>query len=237
MTGKLHWARKLGDQTSPGPGSYNIPSCFGNSSPRFSIKKRYPDKKSDSCPEFLDIRPRNNSPKYSIRLKIHQKEKPTTPGPSYIPPPMGTPTIKTNRPKRGQQMSPRQRKYEIYDKSINGPAAFDLSKANYNNGQQYSYIGKRDKSGWLQTSDNPSPDQYDPDISLTRPNSPRYSIRASPKVKQEDISPGPGGIYVPSEFGKGRASIHIRHKEFEPFDTPGPGEYEISRQLGKDARA
>ena len=237
MAGKLHWAHKLGDQTSPGPGSYNIPSCFGNTSPRFTIRRRFPDKKTESCPEFLDIRPRNNSPRYSIRPRISTADSSCTPGPSYVPKPMGTPSIKTNHPKRGKQVaSPRQRKYEIYDKSIQGPAEFDISKANYQK-SPYTYIGKREKSAWLEPSENPAPDAYRPDFATTQPRSPRYSIRGVPKAKDETIGPGPGGLNIPSDFGKGQATIHIRHKEYEPFDTPGPGEYEVSRDIGKDARA
>ena len=237
MTGKLHWAHKLGDQTSPGPGSYNIPSCFGNSSPRFSIRRRFPDKKTESCPEFLDIRPRNNSPKYSIRPKINTPDTSCTPGPSYVPKPMGSHLYKTNHPKRGKKItSPRQRKYEIYDKSIQGPAEYDISKANYQR-SQYTYIGKKEKSAWLESSQNPAPDAYRPDFAKTKPRSPRYSIRQNHKAKDETIGPGPGGINIPSDFGKGNATIHIRHKEFEPFETPGPGQYEVANQIGKDARA
>ena len=232
MTGKIHWAHRLGDQTSPGPGSYNIPSCFGKTSPRYSIKKRYPERKSESSPDFYDVKMQNTSPSYTIRPKTADtRENNDNPGPSYVPPPMGTPSFRKNKPK---PIEKRERKYESYNTSIQGPAEFNTSPRN----KKYAYIGKRtNDSSWLSENDNPSPDQYDPKMDLIRPQSPRYSLRASPKVPVHEYGPGPGGISIPSNFGKKAAAIHIRHKEYGPPDTPGPGTYEISGVAGKNARS
>lgn len=241
MTGKLHWARRVGETPSPGPGAYNIPGGIGTNSPRFTIRKRIDVKQTSETtpgPDFVDLSPRSRGPAFTIGGINDRQPESMTPGPDYMPDPLGAPKIRMNSPKRGEnRYSPRKRKYESYNYSINGPALADLRNAPKVRASSPATMGVRRKNSWLQINDSPSPDFYEVKDSLTRASSPKYSLRASPKIIPKDIGPGPGGIMIPSDFGKKSMSIHVRHKELPRFDTPGPGNYEVSQPIGKSARS
>lgn len=234
MTGKLHWACKLGDKTSPGPADYKIDSGFGKTSPRYSIRKRCEIEKPIESPDYHDIPKRDSSPRYTIRPKTERKETSITPGPSYMPPPMGTPSIKTNRPKRNEKRCvPRKRKYEIYNTSINGPAEVNIRKS-MPEAPAFS-LGGHKETKWITISDNPGPSDYLPTDKITRKSSPSFSIRATPKDIEKPQTPGPADYKYKSDFGTKVTHIHIRHKELKRLKTPGPGSYEIVKPTGSDS--
>ena len=113
---------------TPGPGAYSIPSTFG-SGPKYSIKKVYPEKPIETTagPE-LPQDSSNDSPRFTIGASLPIKSETDSPGPSYIPPPMGQSSFKIKYPQRGDKRKLSERTIgENVSYSKGGPAEFNIT--------------------------------------------------------------------------------------------------------------
>ena len=234
--GKETWPRIVGDQeNTPGPGAYQIPSTFG-SGPKYTIKKIYPQKKDEST-IGCDLPPSssNNSPRYTIGASIPIRNDTDSPGPSYVPPPMGQPYCKINYPQRGDEKpkSPRVVQ-QSFSQSRDGPGAYNIPHLpNEVTAPSYSIGVRTDNNSWLQFNDNPSPLDYSPKISSSAP---KFSIREAHDLPPDTSMPGPAD-YPDKPKDKKYAYIHVAHYEPKPDEVPGPGKYNVEPVFAKDSRA
>ena len=234
--GKETWPRVTGDvMNTPGPGAYSIPSTFG-SGPKYSIKKVYPEKPIETTagPE-LPQDSSNDSPRFTIGASLPIKSETDSPGPSYIPPPMGQSSFKIKYPQRGDKRKLAERTIgENVSYSKGGPAEFNItSNPSQPTPPSYSIGVRTDNDSWLKLNDNPSPLDYSPKI---QDSGPKYSIRIAHDLPPDTSMPGPAD-YPNRPTDKKYAYIHVPHYEPKMDETPGPGKYQVEPVFAKDARA
>lgn len=248
--GKETWARKIGEEKIPGPSDYTTRTEPGQDSPRYSIKQIYPEPVRKIDPPFNDIPTTvgRDAPKFTIRPQTSIPDGNDNPGPGFIPHPFGYDFLKRKNKtlplsfrknangefleKDQSQPERRKRRNQSYNQSPYGPAKYD-TRSNPRDKKEPSYtIGPRCGNSWIQYNNNPSSAEYKPDISSTRPSSPRCYIHNKSMDLPPLDTPGPGEYSIPSTFGRRSLSIHPLHREPKKYKTPGPGKYDIPSEIG-----
>lgn len=235
--GKETWARKLGKENIPGPAEYTTRTEPGTDSPRYTIRKLYPDPKPRLDVPFNDIPTTvgKDAPQYTIRPYTEIRDGNDNPGPTYIPHPLGYDYLKRKNGtmrQRNFSIERRSPKYQSYSQSPYGPAKYDpRTNPGWHKDPSYT-IGEHCGQSWIRTNDNPSSAAYRPNLSLTMPSSPRMSIHDRVADIQPPETPGPGEYDVPDGLNRRPLSVHPLHKDFEPYKTPGPGKYDIPDSMG-----
>ncbi|KAK8896045.1 Outer dense fiber protein 3-like protein 2 [Tritrichomonas musculus] len=234
--GKETWARKLGKEVKPGPADYTTRTEPGTDSPRYTIKNLYPDPKPKLDVPYNDIPSTvGDTLKFTIRPHTDLPEGNDNPGPTYIPHPLGYDYLKRKNGtmrKRDFTIDRREPKYKSYSQSPFGPAKYDAREnPGWHKDPSYT-IGEHCGQSWIRTNSNPSSAAYRPDLTLTMPSSPKYSIHDRVLDPQPPETPGPGEYDVPDGLNRRPLSVHPLHKDFEPYKTPGPGKYDIPDAMG-----
>jgi hypothetical protein len=240
--GKEHWARILHKDQTPGPGAYDIETTIGKDSLKFTIRKRIPKKIDEAhCVPMLNL-PNTLSQKAVILPPHGQSEFKSarepfqTPGPSYIPEPLGKKPLSARVPKRGENYE-NSRNYSSpgHNNCLGGPASYNV-RTDLVKETVPIVIGGRLRRKCEET-EGPGPAKY----AVREPVKKQFSKSCSfgirtPLSRSSGASPGP--VYkVDSDFGKKNVVIRERFEVRGATDvTPGPGAYETDH-FGKGARS
>ena len=218
--------RSLRDRLTVSPADYNTSPHFGDSTPHYTIKEKYPEKvKYDSrkYPDHLEANNVPNSPRYTIRPKYSEK---TIKGNEYgyYPPNFGSDGLKKtigafyDLPQKESYVSPD--KY-----NTRGEAGATTPR--------YS-IGLKREFNWAK-NDSPGP-CYDSrrinDFNFA--SSPRYTINDNKNVRERRFNvPGPG-TYETQRLDSLKYSIGEKLGDPKPPDGPGPDKYAKQQAWGKN---
>ena len=90
-----------GVDQNPGPAEFNVRTKPGDDTPQWTIKNRYPDKIESNDADYVNL-PSTLGDVPPITLHSRPQDKPLadTPGPSYIPPTIGSDAPKVSMTSR-----------------------------------------------------------------------------------------------------------------------------------------
>ncbi|EAX93870.1 hypothetical protein TVAG_439730 [Trichomonas vaginalis G3] len=208
---------------TPGPGAYVPPSTFGNESPKYTIRHRLKNKENVTGIPYQAIPSEfGTGHKYTFGIRPKEKEREQSPGPNYVPPQFGSDAPKTT-------WHPRTVSKEMAQ-STPGPLTYDdPTKKSSPKFTMKARKFTRDEG----VIDSPGPAAYMPNYSVVLPSARRNTIHSrSPDPKNKFVTPGP---YDVKDLDKPHGiSFHFKHKEPKFDQTPGP-KYHTERQTGADA--
>lgn len=175
------FARCTGRRDSgPGPGAYE--TRLRNSGPQFTIKGRYVTKRSPSTAPYRSIPTTvGEGPKYSLSSRTGTRIIQGTPGPNYVPSPLGSDAKKIS-------ISYRHGQYRDSRIDNPGPGAYDV-RPQFANDAPKSTLHSRTKRIELGAS-SPGPAAYLPNDELTRKRAPSASIHIRTRVPGPEATPG-----------------------------------------------
>ncbi|KAK8881496.1 Outer dense fiber protein 3-like protein 2 [Tritrichomonas musculus] len=210
------FARCTGYRDSgPGPGAYETRTR--NSGPQWTIKGRYSSSDRSIAAPYRSIPTTvGEGPKYSLHSRSGTREVQATPGPNYVPAPLGSDAKKTT-------MS--YRHGEVKDSRIDnpGPGAYDI-QSKFANDAPKSTLHSRTKTNDLGSS-SPGPGAYMPNYQATKKRSPSASMHVRPSTAATEVTPGPSDYEVRRSLGGTSPSFHSRPRDSQAYVTPGPGAY------------
>jgi hypothetical protein len=189
---------------NPGPGQYSPTGNNEQLSPHFTIKGRHdiPQKVVDapyrSLPDsFASI------PKISLSSRHRELQGNISPGPSYVPPGLGSDAQKTSMSFRTQSVTdPRA--------SNPGPGSYEISPRFSNDAHKYTLKGRQ---GVEYSNPSPGPAAYSPDFNKSKVSAPAPSIHIRPADRSPDQRPG--YIALPSTLTGPKYTIGVR----DPMDV------------------
>lgn len=208
---------------TPGPGAYTPGLSHKASAPAYTLKGRHETTSQLTTAPYRDLPSSIGAgPKISLASRHAQRGGESSPGPSYIPPPLGSDAKKSSfsfRHPEGRDV-----------KSDNpGPGAYSISPAFANEAKKYTLHG-RTGDPFRISSETPGPAAYNPDYlaTRTRPPSSTFHVRTTLPTTA-DITPGPGAYAISRDLGGKKASFHQRPVTASfSNNTPGPGAYNPS---------
>ncbi|KAH0576197.1 SHIPPO 1-like protein [Spironucleus salmonicida] len=80
----------------------------------------------------------------------------------------------------------------------------------------------------------PGPGAYDPYNEFTMKNPPAFSFASKSSIEPIKITPGPGAYDPIMQTSQASATLASRYTQYFKNDIPGPNQYQISREFGKD---
>lgn len=207
---------------TPGPGAYMPPSSFGNESPRYSIKNRYPQKQYNTDGSYQAYPSTiGTGRKYSFGVRPKDLEKPVTPGPSYVPPAFGS---------DGQKSSFHAKQHSRKVESSPGPLTYE--DATRSQSPRYSMKARQFPKNDGESC-SPGPGKYLPDYDKVLPGTRKTAFTSRHPDPKRESTPGP--YYVPYPNDAKQTSFHRKRYEPKPDQTPGP-KYDVQKSIGSDAR-
>ena len=220
-------ARATGGRSpSPGPAAYTVASTLGDA-PKYTLKSRHDmNTKANDAP-YRDLPTTvGDAPKYSLASRHKVKDAESTPGPNYVPPPLGADAQKASMSSRhGDARDPRA--------DNPGPGAYNIQPKFANDAQKSTLHGRTgsDKDG----TDSPGPAAYNPNMDAVRAKAPAASMHIRPQDRNAEVTPGPGDYAISRDLGGKGASMHIKGRDAQPEMTPGPGAYSPTDKTLGDA--
>jgi hypothetical protein len=210
-------ARVTGRTTGePGPGAYQIPSTVGNA-PRWTLKGRHPDHEGGSGAPYRTLPSTvGDGPKISLASRHGSRDATQTPGPAYIPPPLGTDAKKSSlsyRHTHGQ------------DSGIDspGPGAYAIKPKFGNEANKFTFHQRT--GGTRDDTVSPGPAAYHPNLDAMYPHALPSTMHIRTKSGSSDVTPGPSDYAVSRALGGPSSTFHVRPQESNSQNTPGPGQY------------
>lgn len=215
--------------TNPGPGAYPIKSTFGTEGIRPSFGGRPKDKEIPQGPGYENIGSTiGQGPKWSF----HGRPKDpalvaTSPGPSYVPPPLGKEVPASTfhgyvKQTKTSDITP-------------GPGAYPIGSTLNTKSKGFTLKARvfpPDESG---KSDSPGPNVI-PDYKSVLPSTKGFTYRPPVDKKTNvDPTPGPGQYVIERKFAGSAMAFHGYSREVRKDNFPGPGMYDVKYELGKDA--
>ena len=216
---------------TPGPGSYNIPSDFGNTAPKYSIKNKPKERETtigipyQNLPSYI-----GTGKKYSLSSRVEIRQIIENPGPNYFPPEFGT-----NAPKCQFHIKPNYNQKSLTQ--IPGPGAYVIQKDFGSDGKKISIKNKNFIREEGEIS-GPGVGNLLPDYSKILKNPPQTSIgnRYYPKKDEKVLSPGPSDYQISRELNNKSSAFHIKSNDNNKIpNTPGPGKYDQPTFFSKSA--
>jgi hypothetical protein len=200
--GKETWARRVGDDQSPSPADYSTRREPGLDSPRYTIKKRYRPREPGTHPQYRLLPTTvGDAPYITCHVQVEPPIPFPTPGPEFLPPRFADDYLSRNR----ATLSPRER---------------IIPRVPRYRSYDHDPFGPAAHPHWRRSSD---------------PRSPAYSIAPAIDYKWFPYNDNPSGAaYLPRHPGEHSPPTFTIHQRLEPPPeppTPGPGEYEISREF------
>ena len=195
---------------SPGPGSYDIPSDFGKA-PSWTIKHKYKKKTPERGAGYQNLGTTiGQGRKSSIKNRIQDRDYTQSPGPSYMPPALGSEAQKSTFHERIASRS---------KETTPGPGSYDISTKF--DGKKYT-IGSRK---WMPSEGEvpgPGVGKLNPDYSKTMRSSTAHSIRPRYAEPKKEPTPSPNDYTISRDLSKISSTFHQKRIEFGPEKTPGP---------------
>lgn len=210
------FARCTGRRDSgPGPGAYD--ARYRNSGPQFTIKGRYSSKIIPYTAPYRSIPTTvGEGPKYSIYSRPKARDSQSTPGPNYVPAPLGS---------DAKTITMSHNHSDVKDSRIDnpGPGAYDV-QPKFANDAPKSTLHSRPKIIEIGAS-SPGPAAYKPDYNVTQERSPSASMHIRPQAKSIEVTPGPSDYEIKRTLGGTSPTFHTKSNDTQSYVTPGPGAY------------
>ena len=217
-------ARVTSSATStPGPGAYYPQYKISNKpdAPKYSFQSRH-----DSKTNSLDV-PFNNipstigqGPKISLASRHTENNNEQTPGPSYVPPPLGSDAKKVS-------MASRHKEIRSLSADNPGPGTYSIPPKFANDAHKFTLHG-RTNDQFSFGSQSPGPAAYNPDYMAVKKRAPSATLHIRASYTKGDITPGPGAYQISRDLGGKAATFHSRPVTSMKDTTPGPGAYNPS---------
>jgi hypothetical protein len=195
------------------------------SSPSFTFKGR---RETNEVPVAAPYRALPSSigsgPKISLASRHATRDSEVTPGPSYVPPPLGADAKKST-------MSFRHQESRSLGADNPGPGSYDIPSKFGNDAQKSSMHARTNDQFGIGTQ-SPGPGAYAPDYSSQFKRAPSATMHVRTEQKRDDFTPGPGAYSISRELGGKGSVFHVRATSSSAASsTPGPGAYSPSSTL------
>jgi len=204
--------------SNPGPGAYDVSGSIGKG-PKFSFKGRYETTARPVSASYHTIPSTvGTGPKFSLSGRHDISHSQDTPGPGYIPPPLG---------QDGKKITMSYRHNETKDSRVDnpGPGSYSIEPKFAKDANKFTLRGRNDMKSTESAS--PGPGAYLPDYNFVKKRAPSPTFHIRPKESSLQVTPGPADYPVPRELGGPKSSFHIRPQTTNSTNvTPGPGSYE-----------
>jgi len=214
---------------SPGPGSYSVPSDFGNRAPKISIKNKYETKdRTVGSPYQMVPSTIGTGKKYSISSRIDVRTYVETPGPDYVPPQFGAEAPKC-------YFHIRNSVGVVKKSDIPGPGAYVTEKQFGKDGKKFSI---QNRAFVKEEGEIPGPGvgKLLPDYSKVLKKPPQTSIgNRYQKNKQAETLPGPADYDIPRRLSTTSSSLHGVSRKPKTEISPGPAQYVPPTLFGNNA--
>ena len=215
-------ARVTSSSTStPGPGAYNPTLSTKPKAPSFTLKGRnevhdhYLNAPYRALPSSI-----GQGPKISLASRHAERDYEQTPGPSYVPPPLGSDAKKST-------MSFRHQEARSLSADNPGPGAYSIEPKFAKDAVKYTLHG-RTNDNFTFGSQSPGPAAYAPDYMAVKKRAPSATLHVRTSITHEDVSPGPGAYSISRDLGGRASTFHSRSVTSTSETTPGPGAYNPS---------
>ncbi|OHT07437.1 hypothetical protein TRFO_24326 [Tritrichomonas foetus] len=212
-------------ESNPGPGAYETRGK--NTGPQYTLKSRHPTADRPTTAPYRALPTTvGEGPKYSLHSRANERGIADTPGPNYVPPPLGSDAKKST-------MS--YRHGEARDSRIDnpGPGAYNV-QPKFANEAQKSTLHQRTKTNEIGTA-SPGPGAYMPDYNATKRRAPSATMHIRPNSRSNDVTPGPSDYDVKRSLGGTAPTFHSRPRDTQAYVTPGPGAYSPNDASKKSA--
>lgn len=166
-------------QSTPGPGAYDTRGSLGG--PRWTMKGRH---SRDTAPTNAPYRSLpstvGSGPKISLSSRHNTRDGDVTPGPSYVPPGIGSGARKTalsgrHAPLRSSMDTP-------------GPGAYNVRPMFANDAKKSTLHGRT--RGPEEGTASPGPAAYSPNVNATKPRAPAATMHVRTKLPGPESTPG-----------------------------------------------
>jgi hypothetical protein len=168
---------------TPGPGAYSpVAKPFG-SAPKFSLRGRaVPKSSAQPNPPYYAIPSTVGAgPRIAFGASASQRQAEKIPGPSYLPPPLGTDAKKISL--RSTREAPRHS-----GEALPGPGAYHVPTRFGNEARKFSFYQRTETK--VYESSSPGPAAYLPDISAVKPKIPAAAIHIRPAARKPEATAG-----------------------------------------------
>ena len=217
-------ARVTSSQSStPGPGAYTPGFAAKAKAPAYTLKGRHESSQQITDAPYRDLPSSIGAgPKISLASRHAQRASDSSPGPSYIPPPLGSDAKKSS-------FSFRHPDSRDLSSDNPGPGAYSLEPLFAKDAKKFTLHGRTGDSFQI-SSQSPGPAAYNPDYLATRTRPPSSTFHVRTAIQQtSDITPGPGAYAISRDLGGRTATFHTRSSYTSTSSaTPGPGAYNPS---------
>ena len=225
-------ARVTSSQTqTPGPGAYSPTYKVSNKpdAPKYSFKGRHEMKNQAIDAQFNNIPSTvGQGPKISLASRHEIRETDRTPGPNYIPPPLGSDAKKVS-------MSFRTREVRSLSADNPGPGAYSIPPKFANDARKATLHSRTSDQFDIGKNNSPGPAAYTPDYMAVRKRAPSATLHVRTSYEKSDVTPGPGAYQISRDLGGKAATFHSRIETRNQDSTPGPGAYNPSDSTFKSA--
>ena len=203
---------------TPGPGAYQPTFSDKPKAPSYTIKLKHNRDPRPEGAQYYNIPSTvGQGPRYSLGSRHETRAAETTPGPSYVPPPLGSDAKKTSLSFRHSQA-----RDPMADTP--GPGAYNISAKFANDAPKASFHGRNDDK-FVYGSQSPGPGAYLPNYDATKKRAPSATMHVRTSYEKTDITPGPGAYSISRDLGGKPVSFHSRVSTRQSSSTPGPGAY------------
>lgn len=223
MTSTATIIRCTGKFQTPGPGAYMPPSDFGKA-PAYTIKHRYQEKTNVNTAGYQCLENTvGQGRKWSLSSRHKERDYVAAPGPSYVPPKFGQDAPTSTFHQRTEDRGPRA--------LSPGPGKYN-TRADLG-GKKYTMKARQfppDEGD----PDGPGTGKYLPDYSKVLKKERQSGIGPRLKDPKGDVTPGPGQYHIDRRPQTGPQAFHIKQREFNQDNFPGP-KYDTSTRTGVDS--
>ena len=218
MKGSGLVARVTGHNDSgPGPGAYTPTMSNKTKAPSYTLKGRYETKVSSNDAPYRAIPSTvGEGPRISMASRHATRDSESTPGPSYVPPSLGSDAPKAT-------MSYRHGETRDSRAENPGPGAYNIQPKFANDAPKATLHSRTRMFG--DDSASPGPAAYKPDYSATHKRAPSATMHVRTSLAAPEVTPGPSDYNVSRELGGRKVSMHVRTSAPTFDTTPGPGAY------------
>ena len=197
--------RRSTEPQTPGPGSYNISPR--SSSPSYTIRPYYHSVTAKKIPTEYISTPRLFDKKQGGYLgngRSYTQHPPDSPGPAYYYPKKADLSARAYTISKKDYTSQNSRAH--HERETPGPGEYNPVNPLHAKSPGIQLKGERLE---ISNEKTPSPDDYNPSLNGTHPNSPSYSIKNKYRNETDSPTKNAGYVVLPTERGI-YPSIHLK---------------------------
>ena len=177
------YARVTSSQVNPGPGAYTPSDATRRKAPSYTLKSRHETiDRPNTAPYRALPSSVGTGPKIALASRHAQRDGDNTPGPSYVPPPLGS---------DGKKIAMSYRHNQARDSRADnpGPGAYNI-EPKFAREAQKSCMHVRTGDPMGINSISPGPGAYSPDYMTQKKRAPSAAMHIRPKDPTPDTTPG-----------------------------------------------